>query len=146
MGTETIDVASEEETEDAGAALALTLPGGATVLLEGELGAGKTRFVKGLARGLGLDPEAVVSPTFTLVHTHHAAGPGGLGLVHVDLYRLRGGADLRELGLEELPGPGSVAAIEWPDRLDATPPGAVRVLIEDLGDTRRRITIGRGLG
>jgi len=111
--------------------------------LHGDLGAGKTHFVKGLARGLGIDEDAVRSPTFTFIDVHRAKGDG-LSLVHVDLYRIADPSELRELGLEDLPGPGSVAAIEWAERL---PEGALEpthvVRIEDLGGDARRVSVTR---
>jgi tRNA threonylcarbamoyladenosine biosynthesis protein TsaE len=125
---------SEAETSRAGEGLAASLGAGALVLLYGDLGAGKTAFVRGLARGLGADPDEVSSPTFTLVQEY----AGRLRLFHVDLYRLRPGADVDELGLDELVAGGGVVAVEWADRFIAPPPGAVVVRIEDLsGDTRR---------
>jgi tRNA threonylcarbamoyladenosine biosynthesis protein TsaE len=108
------------------------------VLLTGELGAGKTTFVRGLARGLGVDPAEVASPTFVLLTSY----PGRLTLHHADLYRLAGNGDERELGLEELPGPGAVLAVEWAERL-AVPPWevAVRVKLEHAGGDTRRVRI-----
>jgi tRNA threonylcarbamoyladenosine biosynthesis protein TsaE len=104
------------------------------VLLTGELGAGKTAFVKGLARGLGVDPGEVVSPTFVLL-TRYA---GRLALHHADLYRLAGNGDEAEIGLEELPGPDGVLAVEWAERLSEVPwPAPFRVSLEHAeGDTR----------
>jgi len=104
--------ASEEDTRRLGADLALRLSPGDVVLLEGELGAGKTAFVKGLAAGLGLDPEDVSSPSFALVHEYGPAGKPPV-LVHVDLYRLPVVGDpLLDLGLDEC---GSATlAVEWP--------------------------------
>jgi tRNA threonylcarbamoyladenosine biosynthesis protein TsaE len=108
------------------------------VLLSGELGAGKTVFVRGLARGVGADPAEVASPTFVLL----TAYPGRLTLHHADLYRLRGDGDERELGLDELPGSGGVLAIEWADRLSFAPwDRAVRVRLEHAGGSARRIDI-----
>jgi len=104
---------SSGETEQLAADLAARFHGGEVVLLSGELGAGKTAFVRGLARGLGSDPEEVASPTFVLL----TAYPGPLTLHHADLYRLAGNGDEAELGLEELPGPRGVLAIEWAERL-----------------------------
>jgi len=141
---EIVESDSVEDTLAAAARLAATLPGGAVVHLRGPLGAGKTHFVKGLAAGLGLDPDHVVSPTFTLVHEHAAARGGGLGLVHVDLYRLSDPEELFELGLSELPGPDAVGAVEWPERLPAgCEEGAVVVTIDDVGAERRRLRIAR---
>jgi tRNA threonylcarbamoyladenosine biosynthesis protein TsaE len=104
--------ASEEDTRRLGADLARRLSPGDVVLLEGELGSGKTAFVKGLAAGLGLDPEDVSSPSFALVHEYGPAGKPP-ALVHVDLFRLPGGeAPVLDLGLDEQ---GSATlAVEWP--------------------------------
>jgi tRNA threonylcarbamoyladenosine biosynthesis protein TsaE len=108
------------------------------VLLTGELGAGKTAFVRGLARGVAADPEEVASPTFVLL----TAYPGRLTLHHADLYRLRGDGDEAELGLEELPGPAGVLAVEWAERLQAPPWRAPwRVHLAHAGGDARRITI-----
>jgi tRNA threonylcarbamoyladenosine biosynthesis protein TsaE len=129
--------AGEEETRERAARLARELAPGAILLLSGELGAGKTQFVKGLAAGLGIDPDEVTSPTFTLVHEY--AG-GRLPLVHVDLYRLEQ-AELDEIGLDQDVAERGVVAIEWPERL-VHPPGAVtHIRIEDAGGDRRRIRI-----
>ncbi len=127
-----------ERTLELGAEFARRLPGGSVLLLEGELGAGKTHFVKGLALGLGLDPDQVVSPTFVMVQIHE--NPGGLGLVHADLYRLADASELPELGLDELPGPGRIAAIEWPDRLfGAENAGCWRIRLRETGETGREL-------
>jgi tRNA threonylcarbamoyladenosine biosynthesis protein TsaE len=108
------------------------------VLLSGELGAGKTAFVRGLARGLGSDPGEVASPTFVLLTTY----PGRVPLHHADLYRLAGDGDEGELGLEELPGPAAVLAIEWAERLrDPWWPRVHRVRLEHAGEDHRRVTI-----
>jgi tRNA threonylcarbamoyladenosine biosynthesis protein TsaE len=128
---------SEAETMALGARLAQVLVPGSVVLLEGELGAGKTAFVRGLAIGLGAPEEDVSSPTFTLVQEYR----GRLPLLHADLYRLSG-AEADDLGLDELGG-GGIVAIEWAAKLPRKPAGAVEVLIEDLGGDRRRITIER---
>ncbi len=129
---------SEQETEEVAASLAGSLRGGAVVLLTGELGSGKTAFVRGLARGLGVDPREVASPTFVLL----TAYPGRLALHHADLYRLRGDGDEAELGLEELPGADGVLAVEWAERLREPPwPTAIRVRLQHAGGDERRITI-----
>ena len=125
---------SEAETAAVADELARGLGAGDVLLLSGNLGAGKTAFVKGLARGLGLDPDDVSSPTFTLVHEYRG---GRLTLYHADLYRLERAAT-DDLGLEELHR--GVLAIEWPDRLTHTLPGARRVSIEILDSDTRRIT------
>ena len=141
--TETHETGSVEETLAVAARLASTLRAGDVVYLEGELGTGKTHFVKGLAVGLGIDPDDIRSPTFTFVDVHAPASAGRIGLVHVDLYRIADVADLAELGLEDLPGEGAVLALEWPDRLVRRSLRAVLVRIADLGGTRRRIEVVR---
>jgi len=128
---------SEQATTELGERLARSLSPGAIVLLEGELGAGKTAFVRGLAIGLGAADEDVSSPTFTLVQEYR----GRIPFLHVDLYRITG-TEADELGLDEL-GRDGVVAIEWAAKLLRRPAGAVEVLIEDLGDDRRRISIVR---
>lgn len=133
--------ASEAETLEAGARLASDLGRGDTVLLEGSLGTGKTVFVRGVARALGVDPAEVRSPTFTLVNIY----PGRLPVYHIDLYRIEKEEDLTELGLEECIGTDGVALVEWAERLGRhTPEGAIRVRIEDRGGDRREIFIQDG--
>jgi tRNA threonylcarbamoyladenosine biosynthesis protein TsaE len=136
----TVLTAGEEETVDAGERLARTLAPGDVVLLHGQLGAGKTAFVRGLARGLGADAADVSSPTFTLVQEY---GSGRVPLFHVDLYRLEP-VEVDDLGLEELIDSGGIVAIEWAERWTDHPRGAVDVTIEEAGDDRRRITIRAG--
>ena len=108
------------------------------MLLSGNLGAGKTAFVRGLAAGLGIDPDEVSSPTFTLVHEYRG---GRLTLYHADLYRLEQAAT-EDLGLEEMGVTDGVLAIEWPDRLTHALPNATAVNLEIVGDTTRRIVLG----
>jgi tRNA threonylcarbamoyladenosine biosynthesis protein TsaE len=126
---------SEGETAAAGRDLGRKLTAGTVVLLEGPLGAGKTAFARGIADGLGCDPEDVSSPTFTIVQEYR----GRLRLQHVDLYRLKP-EEVDDLALEDLLE-GSVIAVEWPDRWHRAPPAAVRVTLEPLDGTRRKITI-----
>jgi tRNA threonylcarbamoyladenosine biosynthesis protein TsaE len=134
---------SVEGTLALAAQVAATLREGDVVWLHGDLGAGKTHFVKGLARGLGIDEDAVRSPTFTFIDVHRTRGEG-LSLVHVDLYRIGGPSELRELGLEDLPGPRSVAAVEWAERLPAGVLEATHVVrMDDLGGDLRRIGVTR---
>ena len=128
---------SEEETAALARTLAADLTAGDVLLLSGNLGAGKTAFVRGLAEGLGIDPDEVSSPTFTLVHEYRG---GRLTLYHVDLYRLENAAT-DDLGLEEMGIADGVLAIEWPDRLGQAMPQSVRVEIEILDEARRRIGI-----
>lgn len=130
--------ASAADTEAVAETLARGFRGGEVVLLSGELGAGKTTFVRGLARGLGADPEEVASPTFVLLTSY----PGRLRLHHADLYRLRGTGDEQELGLEELPGRGGVLAVEWAERLSDLPWARVlRVTLDHAGGDARRVRI-----
>ena len=130
-----VESGSEAETVAAGARLGSELRAGAIVLLDGELGAGKTAFVRGLASGLGADPHDVSSPTFTILQQYR----GRLVLHHADLYRLTP-PEVADLGLDEISADG-VLAIEWPERLPFAFGEVVRVAIEPTGDASRRITI-----
>jgi tRNA threonylcarbamoyladenosine biosynthesis protein TsaE len=133
---------SEDETEALAADLGRRFCGGEVVLLSGELGAGKTAFVRGLARGVGADPEEVASPTFVLLTQY----PGRLTLHHADLYRLAGNGDDHELGLEDLPGPGAVLAVEWAERLSDIPWRETwRVSLAHAGGDMRRLNIEKEL-
>ena len=138
-GVQVFETRSEDETARVATTLASTLPSGSVVLLTGDLGAGKTAFVRGMAAGLGLDPDEVSSPTFTLVQEYRGV-EGGRTLYHVDLYRLEGG-EAEDLGLEELTAGGGVVAIEWAEKLARDIAGAIRIAIRDLGDDRRSIRI-----
>lgn len=128
---------SEAETRATARRLATTLRPGAVLLLLGDLGAGKTAFVRGLAEGLGIAEDAVSSPTFTLVQEYRG---GRLPLYHADLYRLPEGVSLDDLGLDEVAEDG-VLAIEWPERLARPVPGAVAIRIAIDDDNARTITI-----
>jgi tRNA threonylcarbamoyladenosine biosynthesis protein TsaE len=128
---------SEAETRTVAGELARRLAPGAILLLSGDLGAGKTAFVRGLAEGLGIDPAEVTSPTFTLVHEYRG---GRLPLVHVDLYRLDR-ADLDDIGLDPDLAERGVVAVEWAERLRRAPAGAIAVAIGDAGGDARTITI-----
>ena len=129
---------SAAETEQVALEIAEGFAGGEVVLLSGELGAGKTAFVRGLARGLGVDPGEVASPTFVLL----TAYPGRFTLHHADLYRLEVPDADRELGLEELPGADGVLAVEWAERLSFVPwPRVWRVALEHAGEDARRLTV-----
>jgi tRNA threonylcarbamoyladenosine biosynthesis protein TsaE len=127
---------SDADTEQIGARLAARLAPGSRVFLYGELGAGKTAFVRGLAAGLGIDPEDVSSPTFTLVQEYRG---GRLPLFHVDLYRLAAG-EVDDLGLDALAADG-VLAVEWAERMPRDDGGAIQVRLEHAGEDTRRITI-----
>jgi tRNA threonylcarbamoyladenosine biosynthesis protein TsaE len=131
--TRTFTTNSESETTAVGRDLGLTLTAESVVLLFGDLGAGKTAFVRGLAEGLSVSPEDVTSPTFTLIQEYRG---GRLPLLHVDLYRLDDPREIDDLGLDEL-GIGAVLAIEWAEKLpnDRQDTIRVRITTED-GDTR----------
>jgi tRNA threonylcarbamoyladenosine biosynthesis protein TsaE len=128
---------SEAETITIARELAQTLRAGAVVLLSGNLGAGKTAFVRGLAQGLGINPDEVSSPTFTIVHEYRG---GRLALYHADLYRLERTAT-EDIGLEEMGVKDGVLAIEWPDRLTHALPSAVTVNLEIKADDTRQISV-----
>jgi tRNA threonylcarbamoyladenosine biosynthesis protein TsaE len=133
--TEPVVTTSEGETAAVGRRLGRGLEAGSVVLLEGPLGAGKTAFARGLAEGAGCDGEDVSSPTFTIVQEYR----GRVRFEHVDLYRLAP-AEVDDLALDDLLD-GAIMAVEWPDRWQDAPAGAIRVTLEPLGEDRRRITI-----
>ena len=129
---------SESETEAIGEAFARELPDGAVVAMYGELGAGKTAFVRGMARGMGIDCR-VSSPTFTIVNEYL----GKRELIHFDMYRLSGADELFDIGWEDYLSRGAVCAVEWSENVeDAFFGDEIRVTIEKLSDTDRKITIG----
>jgi len=129
---------SEAETFAAGFEMAGALAPGDIVLLTGNLGAGKTALARGLAAGLGVDPEEVRSPTFTLVNPYRGRCP----VHHIDLYRIERALDLDELGLDEIFGGDGVAIVEWAERLGPwRPRRCVAIDIEDLGGSRRALTV-----
>jgi tRNA threonylcarbamoyladenosine biosynthesis protein TsaE len=131
-----IETASEAETEAAGEELSRRLQSGDVVLLYGDLGAGKTAFVRGIARGLGANSDDVSSPTFTIVQEYH----GRATLYHVDLYRLEP-AEIDDLGLEDLVCGDGIVAIEWAERWTGRPDDAIEVTLVDVGEDRRRVEI-----
>lgn len=139
MPVDTLHTSSEAGTSQAGERLAATLGGGEVILLTGELGAGKTAFVRGLARGLGASPDEVSSPTFTLIQEYRG---GRATLHHVDLYRLAP-AEILDLGLDELISGGDVVAIEWAERWAERPVDAIEVTIAGEEGDSRRIEIRR---
>jgi tRNA threonylcarbamoyladenosine biosynthesis protein TsaE len=130
-----------DETEAAGERLGQTLRAGDVVLLYGELGAGKTAFVRGLARGIGASSDEVTSPTFTLIQEY--AG-GRAMLYHVDLYRLEP-SEVSDLGLEDLVLGDGIVAIEWAERWIGRPDDAIEVRLEHEEEDTRRIAIRAGL-
>jgi len=132
--------ANEEETSAAGEALGRDLKPGDVVLLFGDLGAGKTAFVRGMARGVGADPDDVSSQTFTIVQEY--AGRSAT-LYHVDLYRLES-AEIDDLGLDDLVSSDGIVAIEWAERWKGRPDDVTEVRLEHRGEDRRAIDIRPG--
>lgn len=128
---------SESETEALGARLAAVLPNGSVVAMYGDLGAGKTAFVRGMARGMGLTAR-VSSPTFTIVNEYL----GQRELIHFDMYRLSGADELFDIGWEDYLARGAVCAVEWSENVeDAFFGDEVRVRIEKLSANERKITL-----
>lgn len=128
---------SEETTRGWGAALARRLAPAGTLLLSGDLGAGKTVLTQGIAAGLGIPPAEVQSPTYTLVREHRVGGdrPGATRLVHLDLYRLEPDEAL-EMGVEELLAGDGVKVVEWAERLPFTVAGALHLELRRAGTAR----------
>lgn len=132
---------SVRETEAVALDLAMVLRAGDVVRLEGELGAGKTAFVRGVAAALGIDAGLVASPTFVIVHEY--PNPGSRpAMAHLDCYRLRGPEDLEALGWDRIVASRAIVAVEWPERVaGALPPDAATVRLEHAGEHERRIVI-----
>ena len=128
---------NENETTALGEAFAKSLKPGSVVALYGDLGAGKTAFVRGLARGLGVT-ERVSSPTFTIVNEY----PGLTPLFHFDMYRLSSSDELFDIGWEDYLDRGGVCAVEWSENVeDAFYPDVIKVMIEKTGDSERSIEL-----
>lgn len=136
-------LASPDATEAAGRALGALVGPGDALGLVGELGAGKTRFVHGLARGIGLPAELrVTSPTFTILNQLRG---GRVPLFHADLYRIERAAELDHIGIDELWGAGGVLAVEWCDRFAVLPPDHLVVRLSITGEAERALDAeGRG--
>ena len=131
---------STSETEAVAFALGEKLKPGTILAYRGDLGAGKTAFTRGLARGLGYQ-EPVTSPTYTIVNEYLG---GRLPLFHFDMYRLASSDDLWDIGWEDYLDRGGVCAVEWSENVADALEGAVTITIEKLGETSRRITIEGG--
>jgi len=131
---------NEAETEAVGESFAKTLPAGAVIAMYGDLGAGKTAFVRGMARGMGLSAR-VSSPTFTIVNEYL----GERELIHFDMYRLADAEELFDIGWEDYLNRGAVCAVEWSEKVEDAFTGEEYIVrIEKLGDHERRITIKEG--
>ena len=131
---------SPEETEALGAALGKRLPAGTVIAYRGDLGAGKTAFTRGLARGLGC-AEQVTSPTYTIVNEYLG---GRLPLFHFDMYRLSSSDDLWDIGWEDYLERGGVCAVEWSENVADAMENPITITIEKLGEDTRRIAIEGG--
>ena len=132
---------SPAETEALGAALGNILPRGSILAYEGDLGAGKTAFTRGLARGLGCT-DMVTSPTYTIVNEYLS---GRLPLFHFDMYRLHSSDDLWDIGWEDYLERGGICAVEWSENVADAMENAITVRVEKLGEESRRITIEGGI-
>ena len=131
---------SPAETEAVGAALARVLPAGTILAYRGDLGAGKTAFTRGLAKGLDCT-DMVTSPTYTIVNEYLS---GRLPLFHFDMYRLGSSDDLWDIGWEDYLDRGGICAVEWSENVDDAMENAVYVTIEKTGEESRKITIEGG--
>ena len=131
---------SPEQTEALGERLGERLRGGEVIAYRGELGAGKTAFTRGLARGLGISVR-VTSPTYTIVNEY---GGGRLPLFHFDMYRLHDADDLFDIGWEDYLERGGVCAVEWSENVAEAMDGAITVTLEKCADDTRRITVEGG--
>ena len=131
---------SPEQTEAVGAALGKLLQPGAVIAYQGDLGAGKTAFTRGLAKGLGCG-EIVTSPTYTIVNEYLS---GRLPLFHFDMYRLASSDDLWDIGWEDYLDRNGICAVEWSERVTDAMEDATWVTIEKLEESTRRITLEGG--
>ena len=131
---------SPEETEAVGAALGKILKPGTILAYRGDLGAGKTAFTRGLARGLGCG-EIVTSPTYTIVNEYTS---GRIPLFHFDMYRLRSSDDLFDIGWEDYLDRGGICAVEWSENVDDAMEDAIYITIHKTGEDSRRIVIEGG--
>ena len=133
---------SPQETEKLGFSLAQKLQSGTVIAYRGDLGAGKTAFTRGIARGLGIT-DSVTSPTYTIVNEYLT---GKMPLFHFDMYRLHSADDLFDIGWEDYLERGGICAVEWSENVEEAMENAIFVTIEKLGDTSRKITILGGEG
>ena len=131
---------SPAQTEDIGIKLAEQLKPGAVIAYRGDLGAGKTAFTRGLARGLGIQ-DPVTSPTYTIVNEYLG---GRLPLFHFDMYRLHSADDLFDIGWDDYLERGGVCAVEWSENVEDALEDPITVTIEKLGEDSRKITVTGG--
>ena len=131
---------SPEETEALGQRLGEKLPAGTVLAYRGDLGAGKTAFTRGLARGLGY-AEPVTSPTYTIVNEYLG---GRLPLFHFDMYRLRSAEDLFDIGWDDYLDRGGICAVEWSENVWSALESPLVISIEKLGESTRKITVEGG--
>jgi tRNA threonylcarbamoyl adenosine modification protein YjeE len=140
VASDVLDFLDRDQLGAAAARLAKTLRPGDALALSGDLGAGKTTFVRALVRAMHGNDVPVSSPTFIFRQRYDGTPP----IEHLDLYRIDDPAEAAELGLEEAFGPGWITVVEWPERLpDLLPAGAIRVRIDGAGDEPRRLEIER---
>ena len=132
---------SPEETEKVGAALGKILPPGTILAYRGDLGAGKTAFTRGLAKGLGAK-DMVTSPTYTIVNEYLS---GRLPLFHFDMYRLTSADDLWDIGWEDYLERGGVCAVEWSENVTDALENPIFIRLEKVDENTRRITIEGGI-
>ena len=132
---------SPAETEAVGMALGKVLQPGTVLAYKGDLGAGKTAFTRGLAKGLGCT-DMVTSPTYTIVNEYLS---GRLPLFHFDMYRLASADDLWDIGWEDYLDRGGICAVEWSENVEEALEGAISVTIEKLGEDSRKITVEGGI-
>lgn len=140
MASDVLDFLDQNALAAAAARLAATLRPGDALALSGDLGAGKTTFVRALVNALHGTDVPVSSPTFVFRQRYDGTPP----VEHLDLFRLDDAAEAADLGLEEAFGPDRITVVEWPERLpDLLPPGTIRIHIDGAGDEPRRLTIER---
>ena len=134
-----LELDSLEATVRVGQALGQALPERALVLVYGAMGAGKTTLIKSICAGLGIAPEVVISPTYTLVNVY----PGPISAYHVDLYRLEHPQELAQLDRQDWINPAGITLIEWPELAEALLAGeaVLRLTVEDAGPSQRRLTL-----
>jgi len=140
VASDVLDFLDRDQLDAAAARLAKTLRPGDALALSGDLGAGKTTFVRAIVRALHGSDVPVSSPTFIFRQRYDGTPP----IEHLDLYRIDDPAEAAELGLEEAFGPDRITVVEWPERLpDLLPAGAIRIRIDGAGEDPRRLRIER---